>query len=51
MGMKSGGGANTRGLESGLGNKLQERTGKWGESFKINKHKKGYMASNITFYI
>ena len=30
MGLKSGGGANISGLESGVGNKLQERTGKWG---------------------
>ena len=30
MGMKSGGGANMSELESGVGNKLQERTGKWG---------------------
>ena len=29
-GLKSGGGANISGLESGVGNKLQERTGKWG---------------------
>ena len=53
MGLKSGGGANISGLESGVGNKLQERTGKWGggQSFTINKHKKGYMTSSIPFYI
>jgi len=53
MGLKSGGGANISELESGVGNMLQERTGKWGVGnvSKLPSIKKGYMASSIPFYI
>ena len=43
MGLKSGRGANISGLESGVENKIQERTRTLGDqSVKINKHKKGW---------
>ena len=35
-GAESGGGANISGLESGVGNKLQERTRKWGRGIFQN---------------
>ena len=39
-GLKSEGGANISGLETGARNKLQEGTRKWGQVFETDKHKK-----------